>query len=1191
MAEQNFPGNGTKEQANSGFSTLSEEHQRLLIESAKDYAIFTLDAGRKVIDWSIGAQLILGYTEAEIIGKSGDIIFVPEDRENGVPEKEAQAAVEKGRAENERWHLHRDGSRFWGSGMTHPLYGEDEKLIGFVKIMRDLTANKRLEETKFFLASIVETSNDSIITIDFQRTVTSWNKAAENLYGYPAKEAIGKNLTMLTLPEDFKGLLAKVDAVEHSREVVVFDTVRRRKGGQLIDLEIVMSPVLTSDGKLIGISTIARDVSSRKRRESNLAFLARINLGFAPLLSIHDVMDPVSKQLADYLQLNRCHFSLIDEEADRVEVIHEFRRDETLRSIKNVQHISDKFSGEGRRHLSSGQLVVMNTVAETPLSSGGASTLKSLGFGSLVYVPHLEGGRWCFLLTAGRAEEGEWRSDELELLQELASKLYIRIERARAEEALQASENRLQSITNLVPDLLWDGEPDGSTSWYNQRWLEYTGQSLEEATGWGWMEVIHPEDRETSALRYYEAVENGEALRQEHRIRRYDGEYRWFVVSAFPHKDESGRVIKMYGAATDIHESRVMNEALGESEALLRTLANAVPQLIWKNDTNGNANYFNQRWYEYSGLSYEQSKGLGWQAIVHPGDAPGSVEKWNHALSSGEVFDTEYRLRSGDGSYHWFIGRNVPVRDEWGRITGWFGSATDIENLKNTEEALSQSEARLKITMESATDYAIITMDTQRRVEKWSKGAEALLGYTEEEMAGQFSDIIFTEEDLAAHAPQKEMEMAKNTGRAADERWHRRKDGSRFFASGVLRPIQNTELTGYVKVLSDVTEQKEAEERLRIMEERYRIALESAELAAWDWNIAQDNVQWNDQHYFLLGLQPDTSEKPASYFLGFVHPDDRERVTETLMQAVRSLGGCQADFRVVCTDGEVRWMSGYGRVVASQHGSATRMVGVMFDITQQKLFTEELSRLVAEQTVELQRSNEDLRQFAHVASHDLKEPIRKIQTFNNRILDEYGDVLPERAKTFSEKIGTAADRMILMVEGVLRYSKLGNIEQVWEAVPLDELIPQIAVDLEVLIQQGQAEITTRDLPVIQGNPTLMYQLFYNLILNSLKFARKEEPSRIIISSEMMTGQEERFAKIILSDNGIGFEPEYSQEIFKTFVRLHPAEDFEGTGLGLALCKKIVERHGGAMSASGDLGKGAVFTMLLPLANKPIFKTI
>ncbi|MDZ7955747.1 PAS domain S-box protein, partial [Nostoc sp. DedQUE09] len=167
---------------------------------------------------------------------------------------------------------------------------------------------------------------------------------------------------------------------------------------------------------------------------------------------------------------------------------------------------------------------------------------------------------------------------ELRFLDLLARQAADLIEQRQGEAALRESEARMQSITNLVPDLLWDSEPNGFTNWYNQQWLEYTGQTFEQAIGWGWVDTIHPDDREGSAQRYREATEQGVRLRQEHRIRRYDGEYRWFVVNAFPLKDESGKVIKMYGAATDIHEARVAMEALRESEAKYRSLFQSMDQ-------------------------------------------------------------------------------------------------------------------------------------------------------------------------------------------------------------------------------------------------------------------------------------------------------------------------------------------------------------------------------------------------------------------------------------------------------------------------------------------------------------------------------------------------------------------------------------------------------------------------------------
>ena len=252
-------------------------------------------------------------------------------------------------------------------------------------------------------------------------------------------------------------------------------------------------------------------------------------------------------------------------------------------------------------------------------------------------------------------------------------------------------------------------------------------------------------------------------------------------------------------------------------------------------------------------------------------------------------------------------------------------------------------------------------------------------------------------------------------------------------------------------------------------------------------------------------------------------------------------------------------------------------------------YTEKLERSVRKRTQELRRlnvsleqSNEDLQQFAHVASHDLKEPVRKIRTFTGRLLDEYGAVLPAEARTFLGKIQRATERMVTMIEGVLLYSTLNSNGQTISSVDLNLVFDNIESDLEVPIQQAGAKLRREKLPTIEGAPVLLYQLFYNLVNNALKFSTPVDKPLIIISSRLAEGAGRRIAEVSVKDNGIGFDQKQSDRIFEAFARLNSKDKFEGTGLGLALCKKIAERHHGSISADGVLGEGAVFTVRLPL---------
>lgn len=282
--------------------------------------------------------------------------------------------------------------------------------------------------------------------------------------------------------------------------------------------------------------------------------------------------------------------------------------------------------------------------------------------------------------------------------------------------------------------------------------------------------------------------------------------------------------------------------------------------------------------------------------------------------------------------------------------------------------------------------------------------------------------------------------------------------------------------------------------------------------------------------------------------------------------------------------------------VLDEHGDVRAVAGTTRDISdlkqaqdalaqseeQYRNLSQSLEGVVAERTQELQRSNDDLLQFAHVASHDLKEPVRKIKTFVSRLEKELGDDgLNENSRLYLSKIYSATARMNTMIDGVLKYSTLGNVQEEIKMLELGDIIKSIEADLEVPITQNGVTINYKDLPSFEASP-VFYQLFYNLINNSLKFARKDVPLVINIGTRKLQKNDNEYLEIKVSDNGIGFPQEFAERIFDTFTRLNPKDHYEGTGLGLSLCKKIAERHGGTITANGEEGKGAEFIITLPV---------
>ncbi|RPD49022.1 CHASE domain-containing protein [Paracnuella aquatica] len=377
-------------------------------------------------------------------------------------------------------------------------------------------------------------------------------------------------------------------------------------------------------------------------------------------------------------------------------------------------------------------------------------------------------------------------------------------------------------------------------------------------------------------------------------------------------------------------------------------------------------------------------------------------------------------------------------------------------------------------------------------------------------------------------------------------------------------------------------------EQYKAEKDRYEIVSLSTNDIIWEWDIAANTVTCNKNFEVVLGYPlPDEPFSFASW-ISYVHPEDRAGVV-TDMQAFTK--GDQkfwsGEYRLQKKDGTAIYILDRGRLIFDAAGKPASMVGSMINITERKMaedaqrrFNEELEQTVQARTLELQRSNEDLERFAHVASHDLKEPVRKMRTGIDLVKIRYQNVLGDGVALI-DRLAKSASRLNQMIESILAYSTVKFEAQNAEAVDLNEVLHHVTDDLELVISEKDAQVNVHPLPIIEGSPVLLHQLFYNLVNNALKFTRAGVKPVVTIESKPLHGSEQDWVEIRLSDNGIGFNEEEATKIFHSFVRLHPKDVFEGTGLGLALCKRVVERHGGTITATGQPGHGATFILTFP----------
>jgi signal transduction histidine kinase len=406
--------------------------------------------------------------------------------------------------------------------------------------------------------------------------------------------------------------------------------------------------------------------------------------------------------------------------------------------------------------------------------------------------------------------------------------------------------------------------------------------------------------------------------------------------------------------------------------------------------------------------------------------------------------------------------------------------------------------------------------------------------------------------------------------------------------AGVL--VTCTETTDKVNVLRKLNESKD----------QFAFAIEAAELGTFDFNPRTNLFTANKKLRDLFGF-PLEGEIQLQDAINLVIESDQQRVAQAIAHSLEYASGGKFDMQCVIINPinhDEIVIHAKGMVAFDSDNLAYRLNGTLQDITKQNQSQKQLEKQVKDRTKELAQNildldkmNKELQSFAYISSHDLQEPLRKIQTFVTRILEKDYQNLSETSKDYFNRMKNAAERMQTLIDDLLAYSRTHTLEKDFKLVNVGEIIDEIVQDLKEEIEQKEAIIDRGEMCNVNIIPFQFRQLFYNLISNSLKFAKVNTPSRISIKSKRIEGEkldleninkEISYCHITFQDNGIGFEAEYNEKIFELFKRLHGKKEYEGTGIGLAIVKKIVENHNGIITARGEEGKGATFDIYIPV---------
>lgn len=759
--------------------------------------------------------------------------------------------------------------------------------------------------------------------------------------------------------------------------------------------------------------------------------------------------------------------------------------------------------------------------------------------------------------------------------------------RQKAEATLRDSEARFRVLANAAPVLIWMSGLDKGAIYFNEGWLEFTGRSLDQEMGQGWIAGLHPDDSDRRLTTYAEAFDKRESFKSEYRLRRFDGGYRWVLDRGLPRFGADGEFLGFIGSCIDVTDQKSAQEAIQETQQRLSGIISSAMDAIITIDEAQRIIDFNAAAERMFGCPASDAVGGPIDLFIPERFRATHAQ---HIQAFGETQVTKRKMGALGTLYGRRInGQDFPIEASISQLKTARGKCytvilRDITDRVRHDEALKLSEARYRELIH-ALPAAVYTCDRDGRITLYNEAAADLWGRHPEIGKDLWCGSWKIYRPDGTPMPLAECPMARTLaeGRAVrgEEILIERPDGSRRRVLPHPEPMRDESgaVAGAINMLVDITERRQAEEAIANL----AAIVTSSDDAIVGKNLRGIVTTWNRAAERLFGY---SAEDMIGQSITRVIPPGLENEEPEILRRLAA-GEPIHHYETIRRrkDGtDVHVSLSVSPVIDSQ-GRVIGASKIARDITEQKRVeavlrereqalttaNEELSR----QTLALAEANKELEQFSYSVSHDLRAPLRTIDAFSRIVLEDYGGQLHAEAQRCLNIVRKAAGQAGELIDDLLEFSRLGRQSMRFASVPMDTLVKEAADDLRMLETERMIELRVADLPASHGDSRLLKLVWANVLSNAFKYTQYRTQAIIEVGWMPDDLYDDRIAYYV-KDNGVGFDMRYVQKLFGVFQRLHRKEEFEGTGVGLAIVQRIIHRHGGRVWAEGKVDGGATF---------------